>query len=654
MSRRLFYIVLVGLLFVPALLKGQWVANPEKAKRLIVDNYAPYDIITLENPEYGAFIVWQDKREVSPSVLLFQSIDVNGKARVQADGKRVTQLVGEKETPDARIAADGTVYVVWKDFTHSATGDLYLQKIQANGYRLFGDYGLKISRLNSSTTKYSLAIDANDNAWICMIEKRDSMPTAYTIKTFKIASDGSFDPENDVRVVHSSAAAKYDPGVTIGKAGKATAFWLESKAGKNVLMMQVVPDSLVSSSPKPALQVSAIGENVLSYTINPVRKDRIFLTWQISGKAKEVKYQILGSRGTGLLPEPAKICSRAKGSKVSFQVKTTPDSCALVGWVQENVGKRNLFLKKFTADGRSEWGDTASGVTKLPINILGFSYCLDKLGNTVVTWLERNDKEKHLDIMAQKLNNNGKIEWGNSGYKILSSTENDKSYLTVVNYARQSVAAIYREKNKLETVIYGQRLFAEQKGISVFADVNTQVENDSIVVSWRMQNESLVKSYHIEKFLLKTARDTSWSEVAVVPAKPFSGNNDYRYSFVPDSDGVYFIRVVQQLGNGVLSVSENQKVSYLKDFGDNIVLLQNNPNPFSDSTTIMYYLPYPMTVHFEIYNSRIERIDEFYVRNAEKGRNKYVFSARNLAEGVYFYRFTAGNTVEVKKMVITR
>ncbi|MBI2419310.1 MAG: hypothetical protein HYV28_15700 [Ignavibacteriales bacterium] len=593
MLRKLYYYTLAGLLLLPGLIQGQWVANPEKAKRLIVDNYAPYNIITLENPNNGAFIVWQDQKEKSNSVLLYQSIDKDGKVRMQADGKRVTELPGSKEGPLAAVSPDGSTYILWKDFTNSQTGTLYLQKIQ-----------------------------------------------------FNATSDGI--------ALHSSRTPKYEPGISIDKDGSVFAFWLEARQGKNLLMMQTLMGTQQTENLKQPVQVSLAGENVLSYVMSPVKKDRLMLAWQLSGKFKEVNFQLFNSDGIKVLPEAQRICTRVKGSKVSFQLHPTPDSGAVVSWIQENSGRRFLFFKKINSDGKSEWGDTAKSASKSPLSIFGYSVCIDKPGNIYTTWLERNEREKHLDIYAQKFTSSGKNEWGPKGFKMLSSSEFDKSYLSVVNYARQSVAAIYRESNKLETVIYGQRLFAEQKGISSFADVSAQVNGDSIVVNWRMQNETHVKYYHIEKFLLKTARDTSWSEVASVAAKPFSASNDYRFSFVPDSDGIYFIRVVQQADGGVLSVSENQKVSYLKEYGDNIILLQNNPNPFTDSTTIMYYLPEAMTVHLEIYNSRIERIDEYYLRDSQKGRNKYVFHARQLPEGVYFYRFTAGSMVEVKKMVVTR
>jgi hypothetical protein len=153
---------------------------------------------------------------------------------------------------------------------------------------------------------------------------------------------------------------------------------------------------------------------------------------------------------------------------------------------------------------------------------------------------------------------------------------------------------------------------------------------------------------------LKSINDTAWTEVATIPARPMHVNNEYQYSFAPESDGVYFIRVSLVSEGSIAAVSEIEKVSYLRASGDKIIVLQNNPNPFSDSTVIRYYLPYAMDVRIELFNSRIETIKEYVLNNVPGGRNSVTISAAELPAGIYFYRFKAGGVVEVKKCVITK
>ena len=164
----------------------------------------------------------------------------------------------------------------------------------------------------------------------------------------------------------------------------------------------------------------------------------------------------------------------------------------------------------------------------------------------------------------------------------------------------------------------------------------------------------MVKAFRIEKFILKSIHDTTWSEVSTIPAKLSPDGSEYYFSFIPDTDGVYFARVLQISDNAIVSVSEIQKVSYLREFGDKIIVLQNVPNPFADSTVINYYLPESMIVRFEFYNSRIEKIEEAEVLDTQKGRNTFIFRAKDYPSGIYFFRFTTRDVVEVKKFVIEK
>jgi hypothetical protein len=197
-------------------------------------------------------------------------------------------------------------------------------------------------------------------------------------------------------------------------------------------------------------------------------------------------------------------------------------------------------------------------------------------------------------------------------------------------------------------------LFADKKQFTPMLELNASINGDSIIVGWKIGSGSMIKAFRIEKFLLKTINDTNWAEVTTIPAKVFHEANEYSYSFMPDTDGVYFIRVLQLAENTVLSASEIQKVSYLRPVGDKIIVLQNIPNPFADSTVINYYLPESMLVRFEFYNSRIEKLDEKEILDTKKGRNTFVFNAGNLPSGTYFFRFTAKDIVEVKKFVIDK
>jgi hypothetical protein len=81
---------------------------------------------------------------------------------------------------------------------------------------------------------------------------------------------------------------------------------------------------------------------------------------------------------------------------------------------------------------------------------------------------------------------------------------------------------------------------------------------------------------------------------------------------------------------------------------------QNYPNPFNPSTTIRYALTQRAVVTMSVYNMLGQEVA--VLRNAEEeaGYHAVRFDAAGLASGVYWYRLTADNYTETRKMLLVR
>ncbi len=650
-------------LFLSFVAQAQWTVNNEKAKRLVVDTYQPVNILSGDLPEGGMFVVWMDKKESIEQEILIQAIDVNGRARLRADGRKITELAGKKELPVLKVSSSGVAYVLWKDYTYNAIGDLYMQKIQSNGIFDWGDYGHIVAICRYSPVVYSMALDSTGFAYSAFVEKIDSSGIEYVVKLQKVSPDGVNVFLNDGVTVATSRSSKTNIQVCPDTSGGAYIFWIEARAGKSVIVMQHVNAEGKFLLSKKSVDITQGNTNIINYTATRFVSGEILTAWQTGPKLKEIYYQIIQPNGKALFADSKLVSPAVKAAKSNLSAVPCADSTIMIGWIAEKTpSKKEVMLQKISRHGAILWGDDGEVASMKPSIKYSGSISVDRFSNVYAAWIERKDLLSSEFVYGQKLNSNGVRQWETEGTPILVSKNSEKSYLTSFADKRQGMVVVLREgkrsgteKNaRTEYGIFGQRLYAERNAVGVLSEMNATVDMDNVVVSWKSSNETNVRSYKIEKFLLKTVRDTSWSEVAVVPAKPFSGVNEYRYSFTPDSDGVYFIRVVQLVGNSPIAASEIQKVSYLRDFGDKIVVLQNNPNPFPDSTVINYYLPRKMPVRLEFYNSRIEKIDEVNLIDTRRGRNSYTFSADKLPDGIYFFRFTADDVLEVKKFVIAR
>ena len=88
-------------------------------------------------------------------------------------------------------------------------------------------------------------------------------------------------------------------------------------------------------------------------------------------------------------------------------------------------------------------------------------------------------------------------------------------------------------------------------------------------------------------------------------------------------------------------------------------LEQNYPNPFNPSTTITFQMPQASRVKIEVFNVLGRSIGVIYDGRAEAGENNVVWdgtdaAGNHTASGVYFYRMTADNYTETRKMMLLK
>lgn len=83
-------------------------------------------------------------------------------------------------------------------------------------------------------------------------------------------------------------------------------------------------------------------------------------------------------------------------------------------------------------------------------------------------------------------------------------------------------------------------------------------------------------------------------------------------------------------------------------------LEQNYPNPFNPITTIRFSIPKKSHVSMKVYDINGKEIETLIEGNIDAGNSSIVFNGSRFASGVYFYRITAGDFVQTKKMVLIK
>ena len=82
--------------------------------------------------------------------------------------------------------------------------------------------------------------------------------------------------------------------------------------------------------------------------------------------------------------------------------------------------------------------------------------------------------------------------------------------------------------------------------------------------------------------------------------------------------------------------------------------LSNYPNPFNATTNINYQLPADSWVKLEVYNLLGQKVATLVEEGQEAGYESVIWDASEVSSGLYFYKLTAGDYTEAKRMMLVK
>jgi len=86
----------------------------------------------------------------------------------------------------------------------------------------------------------------------------------------------------------------------------------------------------------------------------------------------------------------------------------------------------------------------------------------------------------------------------------------------------------------------------------------------------------------------------------------------------------------------------------------NYALSQNYPNPFNATTMVNYQLPVDGYVKLEVYNVLGQKVATLVDSRQQTGYRSVTWDASNISSGLYFYKLTAGDFTETRRMMLVK
>ena len=237
-----------------------------------------------------------------------------------------------------------------------------------------------------------------------------------------------------------------------------------------------------------------------------------------------------------------------------------------------------------------------------------------------------------------KVTQDGDLVYPATGPVIAASQKSDNP---VMSAAVPGVAATSRWIN-----VYAHNLTLDGETVSIGATIAAYTLDGTKIGSFTMRQDGLFG------FMPVYADDKATSEVEGVRA----GEQFYlSVNGVETNETFVWTKAGDKMEVGALTA----KASSGQALPDKYSLHQNYPNPFNPTTNIGFTLPVSGKARIDIFNILGKLVATPFDGIAQVGANEVAWDGRNfagetVATGIYFYRLTADNYVETKKMTLMK
>lgn len=381
--------------------------------------------------------VWSDTRLGYRDVWA-QKLSATGEILWQTTGVPVVTCRNRQEDPEITEVTDGWI-VAWIDFREDTTGDVWAQKLDQNGNKLWDEDGVLVNSYPYYVAETTLRAvpDENGGAIIAWVDGRGG--DAGDIYAQHILSNGTIDPEwpADGLPVAAESGAQHQVTSYPDDAGGMIIAWQDARSGD--------PDIYIS-------RITSAG----------------FLPWGESGM---------------------ELCT-ASGEQQTPKLAVDGQGGAFIAWVDARNGPTDLYYQHVDADGEILLEPDGLALCQAEYNQNKVRIAYDGNGGAICVWADYRAGGLESDIYAQKIDPDGSLAWAANGIVICDAEYSQEEIRLASDMRGGAIVAWEDTRNQS-----GNRLMADvfAQRVDAAGAVLWPTNRVAVIDSANMQTQPLVR-----------------------------------------------------------------------------------------------------------------------------------------------------------------
>jgi exopolysaccharide biosynthesis protein len=423
----------------------------------------------------GVIIAWFDLRNDPIDGIYAQRVDADGNALWTTDGVPVSTVAGDIQ--QIRLISDGAggAIITWMDSRNDPPGDdyifgdIYAQRVDANGNVLWTADGVPISMANGDQRDPQLISDGAGGAIITWTDDRDASPPGFLnhdVYAQRIDADGNVLWAADGVPISTATAGQGVPQLVSDGMGGAIIIWGDNRvfrehnlyaqrvdANGNVLW---ATDGMQITSTSDVGHHQLIGDGSGGAIIVAVRS-----AWSIRAQRMDTNGNLLWSPNWVTIASPSVV-------PVEPQLVSDAAGGVIISWRdRRNDIFDDIYAQRVDANGSVRWtqnGVPISTATDLQTNP---SLVDDGAGGAIITWqdsrsfppdLDPNTRNSFFDIFSQRVDANGNVLWTPNGVPVTTAPDFQMRPQLVSDGVGGAIITWYDNRNVDHGDIYAQNV----------------------------------------------------------------------------------------------------------------------------------------------------------------------------------------------------
>ncbi|GAB4201935.1 MAG: hypothetical protein Fur0023_07120 [Bacteroidia bacterium] len=350
-------------------------------------------------------IIWNDTRNGNTDIYT-QMIDTSGNTLWTTNGVPVITKASTQNDGKVIMSNAGNVYVVYQD-SSAGNWDIYAQKLNSSGVQQWGTNGTVVCNAGYDQKNARLEIAGSGGIYVVWQDKRNS--ANYDIYCQKLDESGNrlWNVAGNGNWICSTSGTQSNPKIEPFGTGFITA-WQDNRTGGGYdVYAQYIDDNGLS-------QWTANGKAICTATDNQSAIDMkstgntVFIVWKDFRNTLnyDIYMQKIDLTGNSLWATNGIVISNANYDQINPNV-ATDNTNAYVVWQDSSAGEWNTYAAKIDGSGNILWNTV---VCNAPNNQTDAKNIYDNNGGTILVWKDkRNEITSGWDIYAQKIFSNGSL-----------------------------------------------------------------------------------------------------------------------------------------------------------------------------------------------------------------------------------------------------